>query len=471
MVSRVLLALAAAGLSGVALAQSPQPSAPPAPPTPASPAAKAAPEPYHAMIARDGVELRCGAGTFYYPVATLKAGSLVKVLGEDSGWLKVAYPDGLRVLLRAEDVTADASGKAVKLAKPGSLLHANLNGGAAAAWSRVVLEHEPQPGTEFAVLDSTKKTDGAVSHYAVAAPAGTFGYVNRDLARRLSPEEYAAAIAKPAAPPPVTPPSAPGTTTPPGETPASVPMTPINPMPQEGTPGATPASPPADAPPSSPAAAPVAPVVPAAPKVDPRIAETAALAALFKRIQAQGPEEAEFEQAIVAFNDAIAKAGTGLADQRYADHLRKYVEVLQLRKDLRDANRRAATGTQALEARHADISRQLAELEKLSVYRVIGKLLSSTVYDGTRLPKLFRVVSPEPGSGRTLAYVQPAEGLDLEGKLGRIVGIVGDSRLEESLRANLVTPKRVDVLSLASLEAASPTNAPAAKPAQPAGGQ
>jgi len=465
MVSRLLPALAAAGLSGVCLAQSPQP---PASPAPATPAAKAAPEPYHAMIARDGVELRCGAGTFYYPVAALKAGTLVKVLGEDSGWLKVAYPEGLRVLLRAEDVTADASGKSVRLAKPGSLLHANLNGGAAAAWSRVVLEHEPRPGTELVVLDTTKKSDGVVSHYAVAAPAGTFGYVNRDLARRLSPEEYAAAIAKPAVPAPTTPPTAPATATPSGETPASVPMTPINPMPQDGTPGA---APPADAPSTPPAAAPIAPVVPAAPKIDPRVAETAALAALFKRIQAQGPEEAEFEQAIVAFNDAIAKAGTGLADRRYADHLRKYVEVLQLRKDLRDANRRAATGTQALEARHADISRQLAELEKLSVYRVIGKLLSSTVYDGTRLPKLFRVVSPEPGSGRTLAYVQPAEGLDLEGKLGRIVGIVGDSRLEESLRANLVTPKRVDVLSLASLEAASPTNAPAAKPAQPAGGQ
>lgn len=469
--SRLLLALAATGLAAAAFAQSPSPAPSATSGPPGAPAGKTAPEPYHAMIARDGVELRCGAGTFYYPVATLKAGTLVKVLGEDSGWLKVAYPDGLRVLLRAEDVTADASGKTVKLAKAGSLLHANLNGGAAAAWSRVVLEHEPQPGTEFAVLDSTKKSDGSVSHYAVAAPAGTFGYVNRDLARRLSPEEYAAAIAKPAAPAPATPAPAPATTTPSGETPAgekpaSIPMTPINPMPQEGTPAAPPSTQPAEAPAAAPAV-----VTPVAPKVDPRVAETAALAALFKRIQAQGPEEAEFEQAIVAFNDAISKAGTSPADQRYADHLRKYVEVLQLRKDLRDANRRAATGTQALEARHADISRQLAELEKLSVYRVIGKLLSSTVYDGTRLPKLFRVVSPEPGSGRTLAYVQPAEGLDLEGKLGRIVGIVGDSRLEESLRANLVTPKRVDVLSLASLEASSPTNAPAAKPAQPAGGQ
>ncbi len=453
MTSRTTISLAVLALASAAFAQTTQTT----PPTGAPAAAKAGTDAYQAVLARDGVELRCGAGTFYYPITLLKSGTVVKVLGEESGWLKVAYPEGLRVIIAAEDVAADASGKTVKLTKDGRLRHMNLNGGATAAWGPVVLDAAPAPGTEFAVLDSTKRADGTISHYAVAAPGGAYGFINRDLARKLTAEEIAAAAAKPAVVTPPTPaPTDPATpATPSGETPAATPPAP--------NPPAAPANPEIN-----PAAAPVTPPAPPAPKVDPRIAETAALAAMFKRVQSQGPAEAEFDQAILAFNDAIAKAGTGPADARYAEHLRKYVEILQMRRDLRDSSMKANAGAQALEARHADISRQLAELEKLSVYRVIGKLLSSTVYDGSRLPKLFRVVSPEPGLGRTLAYVQPAEGLDLEGKLGRIVGVVGDARMEDSLKANLIAPKRVDVLSLAALSGSSPNIQPA--PASPGSG-
>ncbi len=75
--------------------------------------------------------------------------------------------------------------------------------------------------------------------------------------------------------------------------------------------------------------------------------------------------------------------------------------------------------------------------EKQGFFKVIGRLLPSTVYDGERLPKLYRIVSPEPGAARTLAYIMPQPGLDLDAKLGRIVGVAGDSKMDDPSRPTL----------------------------------
>ena len=68
-------------------------------------------------------------------------------------------------------------------------------------------------------------------------------------------------------------------------------------------------------------------------------------------------------------------------------------------------------------------------------------------YDGKRLPLLYRLMSVEGGAGRTLAYIAPAEGTDIAGKLGTIVGVVGTREGAAGLRAQVITPRRIDVLN------------------------
>jgi hypothetical protein len=257
--------------------------------------------------------------------------------------------------------------------------------------------------------------------------------VNKDLVRRLSAEEAAAANSKPVAPVPGAEPAnpSPGTTPPAG---ASAPA---------ATPGAIQ---PAAAPPPAVVSNPMPGDAPAAAKADPRAAEIDSLKAAFARVQAQPTSEAELEQAIAQFNAMIAKLGDSSKDRRVGKELGKYVEVMELRLAVRDALSKSNDKT--FEQKHEKVTQQLASLEKNGFFKVIGRLLPSTVYDGTRLPKLYRVVSPEPGASRTLAYLQPAPGLDLDAKLGRIVGVAGDSKMDESLKANLIAPRRVEVLNL-----------------------
>ena len=78
-----------------------------------------------------------------------------------------------------------------------------------------------------------------------------------------------------------------------------------------------------------------------------------------------------------------------------------------------------------------------------SDYTVIGRLRRSRIYDGGRLPLLFRL--EDPGSGRTIAYVKPVEGMPLGEGVGRIVGIVGNERQDLNRRIKIVTPYRFEI--------------------------
>ena len=70
----------------------------------------------------------------------------------------------------------------------------------------------------------------------------------------------------------------------------------------------------------------------------------------------------------------------------------------------------------------------------------------SNVYNGERLPKMYRIqsVSRVDGSPRTLGYVTPDKSID--GKLGSVVGIVGEPRFDPQLRLVIVRPDQVDVM-------------------------
>ena len=124
----------------------------------------------------------------------------------------------------------------------------------------------------------------------------------------------------------------------------------------------------------------------------------------------------------------------------------------------------------------AQLQERNAALAAKPRYTVVGRLSASTVYDGSRLPLMYRVLSVEGFPGRTVAYVLPGSGVDVAGKIGQLVGIIGEGSTDASLGVPVLRPTRVDALSGAGgtgsatpsgVQPLSPVPSPAGQPGQP----
>lgn len=74
--------------------------------------------------------------------------------------------------------------------------------------------------------------------------------------------------------------------------------------------------------------------------------------------------------------------------------------------------------------------------------------MPSALYTGDRLPLMYRIESVGgPAASRTLGYIRPSDRDDLQTKLGELVGVVGDVRIDRALNLMLVRPVRIDVLT------------------------
>lgn len=84
-------------------------------------------------------------------------------------------------------------------------------------------------------------------------------------------------------------------------------------------------------------------------------------------------------------------------------------------------------------------------MEARSDYDAVGVLNASTVFDGNRLPALYRL--QDPAVGQTVAYVSPRDDFQLATMLGVLVGIRGEKRYDTALRVNVIEPRVVDILT------------------------
>ncbi|MBX9736170.1 MAG: hypothetical protein K2X32_04525, partial [Phycisphaerales bacterium] len=359
-----------------------------------------------------------------------------------------------------------------KLRRPSKLSAFNVNTGARASFMPLLLSDLP-PETSLSVLEAIKSDDGKITHYAIKAPDSARGFIARSSVRKASDAETQQ-FAGTTAPPP----AAAASVTPAPDKPAT---TVINNTPGASAPkpdagrsgtvvGATPAiggrlepvTPPAPVgetpagftpvPEGTPAPSEVVPD-PETPRVAPPAAapqpsRTESLMALYNRVRLQPLETAELDEAIGEFRAFIDTLSSSPRDQALAKNLDRYVKAMELRRELRADGVNSAAARQSIDTRVVELRRRIVELEGQRVYTMIGRLVPSVVYDGERLPRLYRVESPEPGSARTLGYLQPDPKLDLAGKLGIVVGIEGDVRFDEALRANIISPRKIDQISL-----------------------
>ena len=412
--------------------------------------------PYAVVVKADGAAMRCSDTGSHYPVRMLRAGEVLRVDGEHGGWLRVEYLQGMLAYVPAKDAKLDGDGKILRLTQASTLMALNVSG--VRPWWPL-LDKDLPTGTTFADPQAIKATDGTVEGYAVAAPALARGYVRSEQVRKATADEGKAAGGQAAAPkaastpatPPTTPAPAPTTTA--GADSGKNPLPPVNPPPDKpmsldksfenaGNDGAKKV---AVTTTTTPAPAPTKPAQ--TPEVTKRIADLELLRDMFERAIKSDGSEAELATVEKEFNRTIDGLGTSPEDQRLKIELNKRMDALKLKRQVYESRKASQAATLAFDQRVQSIKVAMQEVEKQAVYTIVGTMIPSTVYDGKRgLPLMFRIESPDVTSTRTVGYVVPRGGLDLVSKTGRVVGIVGDSKLDPALGVNIVLPRRVDVL-------------------------
>ncbi len=497
------LALALAPAAGLALAVAPC-AALLALASPAS--AQLTPvEPYHVVVTDDSVNLRCGAGTVWYPVAQLTKGDILRVDGTEFGWFRVAYPSGAPALVKSADATLDEARGVVKLTKRTKLWAANMQGGVTESW-RGLLDNELPTGAELQSLGVVKDAAGVVTGYRVVAPEGARGFISERFVRKATEAEMAAAKGVAAAPmiqpaakptpkeaPKTTVASAPPQTQPVANQPTTQAQTPPQTQPQTpppagqpagaSQPASDPAAQPAPTPAETPATQPVAaPPAPAPKAVDRRVAEFDALNAKYEAIKKVPVENAEIEPLIAEYQRLLTSLGDNAQNSTRRAVVKGTLDLLEARLDLKKAKLAAAQAAVDADKNWQAVAERKAALDAKPRYTVVGRLSASTVYDGDRLPLMFRVTSVEGFPGRTLAYVTPAPGVDVNGRVGALVGIIGEGNVDAALGVPVLRPTRIDPLSSpgapvtpaaqpsptgAAPAPASPTTTNAVEPAKP----
>jgi len=387
--------------------------------------------PYSAAATMDGVTVRCGSG-FYYKVAELAKGQAVRVTGEEGGWLRIEYPPGTPALVKDEDGRLDAAAGTVKLTKPSALWAFNVTGGVSPTASWKALMSEPLPeGSSLKLIEAVKDGDKVVG-YKVAAPANAQGYVEAKFLKRASGEEPAPQ------------------TKPVESSPSAADKSLLEPMVPPGSPPVKqePVAAPAEAAPvtiSQGGANPPAEVAPADPEKR-RVGTLEQLEETFQAVRAQPDDTAELDALFAELRRAAEQCGGDPKLKMRKTQLERRRDFVKLKMDLRDQRAEIDRAKRAIDEGNDRLRVKIAELERQRVYTIIGLLVPSTVYDGKRLPLMYRLQSVGTTAPPTIGYLAPKPELQLKSKLGMVVGVVGEQTMDRSLNLNVVNPMRVDVL-------------------------
>ena len=395
--------------------------------------------PYTAAATIDNVTVRCGSG-FYYKVAELAKGQTVKVDGEDNGWLRIEYPAGTAAFIKDEDGKLDEASGTVKLTKPSALWAFNVTGGVSPSASWKALMPSPLPeGSSFKLVEALKD-GGKVVGYKVVAPANAHGFVEGKFLRKAGSDEASAPAAKPAAKPDGAKP----------EPAVLEPMVPPGSPPVQAAPTAAPTPAPTNE--AAPvtisqggAAQPVVEVAPANP-AQRRVGTLDQLEATFQAVRTQPEATAELDALYAELQRAAEQTANDPNLKGRRVQLERRRDYVKLRMDLRDKARAIEDAKRSIDEGNDRLKLRIAELERQRVYTIIGLLVPSTVYDGNRLPLMYRLQAVGTSAPPTVGYLAPKPELNLKTKLGMVVGVVGEQTMDRSLNLNVINPMRVDVL-------------------------
>ncbi|MCL4742037.1 MAG: hypothetical protein KJZ54_07520 [Phycisphaerales bacterium] len=394
-------------------------------------------EPYHAVVTVDGAAMRSGDMADYYKVAELKRGQVVRVDAEGNGWARVAYPAGVTAFVDAREVQVE--GETARLTRRSALKARSMVAGWGASWQRLMPEgSELEPGATLKVVQPVRNRDNAIVGYEIEPPAGARAYIASNNLRTATADEVRAHESSPGAPAVQPPVQAPPTD---GE---AAPVVPDAPAAEPRTAPATEVEDPAPTPPvtAPPAAEETAPL----PETERPVGTFDALEAAFESLRQQDPDAAELSELAAEIRRGMEALDDSPLSQGLRRGLEQRLAVVELWIRLRETRARLAAMRAETETQSSRVAERIAALERTRGYEFVGRVVPSSLYDGRRLPLMYRIVSVGGVSPRTIGYVLPDDRFDLGAKVGRVVGVVGESRMDESLGLRIVVPHRIDIL-------------------------
>lgn len=443
----------------------------------------------------DGVAIRCGASSVHNVVTTVGRTSVLRAVLEQDGYIRVAYPSGTYAVVPMDEAELKG-GNTVTLTRRSRLKAYSKNDPVMEECWHALMEDFILPGdaaANFRYVGPINNRAGKQEGFVIEAPAGASGWVLAADVRNATPEEMrragGGAVPKPSVPAPSGATSPTTTTTPPPPAPAGgQPAVPVSATPGNTTgatgqpvePAATPNSggvpsgttptgapaPTGTAPPTmtmpmpeqgnQPAATPTEPIKPKAPP-PPSPAELRAkkmkqLDQSFDALNREPIESAEFEPLIAEYEKLRMELGDSGADDRMRSYAGTRVDLLKMRIEHQNTSRAIKELESKAKVSAEDIAERIKKLAKGREYQVVGRMMASVLYDGKRLPLLYRVVSIDTNVSRTVAYLSPAEGQSLDSYLGAIVGVNGEGTSDPGARVRVITPGQIDILQAAGAQ-------------------
>ena len=443
--------------------------------------------PFAGVIVEDNTVVRAGGGNPFYAVARLPKGTQVNVEEVVFGWYRIAPPAGSASVIEKSQVQVSADGKTATVSVDSAPVFAASietdNTSPNKHWRRQLnLERgksvqilgedgkfyliAPLPGTSVYVAPTAlRRVDTSVTAMTTPAspmpPAPLVPPTPPTTAPAPAPVTVAPAnVASPAVPSAATPLPNPtpspdratlATTTPTvASPPAAVPM-PVAEAPTSGvqTPATTDPAPVSVTVAPQPAPAPVLPVVTVR-QPTPAFVE---LEQRFREAMALPLEEQPTDELLVAYRAIQRDPGLLPSESRTI-----VARLMQLER-----NQNLATQLKDLAGLKDELNQRQEKIVSVRIeserrahapstgvpgegkyYDAVGQLVGSAVYDGHRMPRLYRLL--DASSRRTVAYVQPSDKLDPKIYLGQVVGLLGTSRYDPSLKLNIFEVKSADIL-------------------------
>lgn len=425
---------------------------------------------YQAVKENDTL-LRCGDKDIFYSIAKLKANTILETAGVSGEYTKVILPTAIGALVPIAEVDS-VSGDHLTLKVDSKLLSPSMLLGLPGSWKG--LYNNPfKAGTSLEIMETLTNASGQTVGYRVVAPKGTAGelpvaFVKTDALRDATADEIkvftgqATANTKPTIPPiePAVEPTAKPESSDVVDEQAQdaqekIDMTKVDtsliePMQTEAEAieqdtDSTPVEIENHTPSNSDAESQANSTKRTAPNGSISASQLEDLESAFDH--ARKLPRAELDEALPELLAEFTRTREQAEeDSSLAKALDQRIEWLKIRIESRDQRRAIAATLAAYDARADQLAQAIDAWQQGRAYQLVGKMMVSSVYTGEHLPLLYRIqaIDPATGADQTIGYVAPKPDQDFRYLLGRVVGVIGETTQDQSLKLKVIEPQRID---------------------------
>lgn len=172
--------------------------------------------------------------------------------------------------------------------------------------------------------------------------------------------------------------------------------------------------------------------------------ELAELERRFPQVKRITKNRQPIEQLLAQYQ-SLAAQKTGAINKKQGGLIERRITALRRRLMVVDAMAKVAI------ARNDNANRTAIRLQPVSEEAgssTLGWLRASTIYNGKRLPRLYKLV--DPATNRTIAYIRPGPAINAPLQLGRLVTVEGQAGFDVDLKIRLIDATEARLVRTAS---------------------